>query len=55
MNMLEYEKLKYIAKYPTGKLNSNAAVEDGEYPFFLHVLMKYTRLIVILMRENMFY
>ncbi|KXU40675.1 type I restriction enzyme S subunit [Longibaculum muris] len=34
MNMLEYEKLKYIAKYPTGKLNSNAAVEDGEYPFF---------------------
>ena len=32
--MMEYEKLKTIAKYPTGKLNSNAAVEGGQYPFF---------------------
>lgn len=31
---MEYRKLKTLAKYPTGKLNSNAAVEDGEYPFF---------------------
>lgn len=33
-DMMEYEKLKTIAKYPTGKLNSNAAVEGGQYPFF---------------------
>lgn len=31
---MEYRKLKTLAKYPTGKLNSNVAVEDGEYPFF---------------------
>lgn len=31
---MEYRKLKTLAKYSTGKLNSNAAVEDGEYPFF---------------------
>ena len=31
---MEYRKLKTLAKYPTGKLNSNAAVEDGKYPFF---------------------
>lgn len=31
---MEYRKLKTLAKYPTGKLNSNAAVKDGEYPFF---------------------
>lgn len=31
---MKYRKLKTLAKYPTGKLNSNAAVEDGEYPFF---------------------
>ena len=31
---MEYRKLKKLAKYPTGKLNSNAAVEDGKYPFF---------------------
>ena len=31
---MEYKKLKYIATYPTGKLNSNAAVEGGKYPFF---------------------
>ena len=31
---MNYTKLKYVAKYPTGKLNSNAAVEDGQYPFF---------------------
>lgn len=31
---MKYKKLKYIATYPTGKLNSNAAVEDGPYPFF---------------------
>lgn len=31
---MEYKKLKYIAAYPTGKLNSNAAVEGGKYPFF---------------------
>ena len=31
---MEYRKLKTLAKYPTGKLNSSAAVEDGEYPFF---------------------
>lgn len=31
---MEYKKLKSIAKYPTGKLNSNAAVENGAYPFF---------------------
>lgn len=34
MSDMEYRKLKTLAKYPTGKLNSNAAVEDGEYPFF---------------------
>ncbi len=33
-NMIEYEKLKNIASYPTGKLNSNAADENGKYPFF---------------------
>lgn len=31
---MEYRKLKTLAKYPTGKLNSNAAVEDGKYLFF---------------------
>lgn len=31
---MEYRKLKTLAKYSTGKLNSNAAVEDGEYLFF---------------------
>lgn len=31
---MEYIKLKKIATYPTGKLNSNAAEEDGIYPFF---------------------
>lgn len=31
---MEYVKLKNIAKYPTGKLDSNAAVNDGKYPFF---------------------
>ena len=31
---MEYRKLKTLAKYPTGKLNSNAAVEEGKYPFF---------------------
>ena len=31
---MEYRKLKTLAKYPTGKLNSNAAEEDGKYPFF---------------------
>ena len=31
---MEYEKLKYIATFPTGKLNSNAAEIDGKYPFF---------------------
>ena len=31
---MEYRKLKTLAKYTTGKLNSNAAVEDGKYPFF---------------------
>ena len=31
---MEYRKLKTLAKYPTGKLNSNAAVEGGQYPFF---------------------
>ena len=31
---MEYTKLKDIATFPTGKLNSNAAVEDGMYPFF---------------------
>jgi len=31
---MEYVKLKTIAKFPTGKLNSNAAVENGKYPFF---------------------
>ena len=31
---MEYIKLKHIAKYPTGKLNSNAAEENGIYPFF---------------------
>ncbi len=31
---MEYRKLKAIAKYPTGKLNSNAAVKNGKYPFF---------------------
>ena len=34
MSDMEYRKLKTLAKYPTGKLNSNAAVEDGKYPFF---------------------
>ena len=34
MSDMEYRKLKTLAKYPTGKLNSNVAVEDGEYPFF---------------------
>ena len=27
-------KLGDIAKFQTGKLNSNAAVENGKYPFF---------------------
>ena len=31
---MEYTRLKDIATFPTGKLNSNAAVEDGVYPFF---------------------
>lgn len=31
---MEYVKLKKIAKYPTGKLDSNAAVDGGAYPFF---------------------
>lgn len=31
---MKYIKLKKIATYPTGKLNSNAAEEDGIYPFF---------------------
>ena len=34
MSDMEYRKLKTLAKYPTGKLNSNAAVEEGKYPFF---------------------
>ena len=34
MSDMKYRKLKTLAKYPTGKLNSNAAVEDGKYPFF---------------------
>lgn len=34
MSDMEYRKLKTLAKYPTGKLNSNAALEDGKYPFF---------------------
>lgn len=34
MNNMEYEKLVNIAKYPTGKLNSNQMVADGEFPFF---------------------
>lgn len=50
---MEYRKLKTLAKYPTGKLNSNAAVEDGKYPFS-HVHMTYTVLISIPMMENMF-
>lgn len=51
---MEYRKLKTLAKYPTGKLNSNAAVEDGEYPFS-HVHMTYSVLISIPMMENMFF
>lgn len=44
---MEYIKLKYIAKYPTGKLNSNEACEDGRYPFFtcsheLYYINKYS-------------
>ncbi len=31
---MEYIKLKKVANYPTGKLNSNAACENGSYPFF---------------------
>ena len=31
---MDYIKLKKIAIYPTGKLNSNAAEDCGEYPFF---------------------
>lgn len=31
---MKFIKLKHIAKYPTGKLNSNAATPFGEYPFF---------------------
>lgn len=31
---MEYIKLKEVATFPTGKLNSNAAIENGEYPFF---------------------
>ena len=31
-------KLGDIAKFQTGKLNSNAAIENGKYPFFLHAL-----------------
>ena len=31
---MEFEKLKNIATFPTGKLNSNAAEIDGQYPFF---------------------
>ena len=31
---MDFIKLKHIAKYPTGKLNANAAVIDGIYPFF---------------------
>ncbi len=31
---MEYVKLKKVANYPTGKLNSNAACENGLYPFF---------------------
>ena len=31
---VKYIKLKKIATYPTGKLNSNAAEKDGIYPFF---------------------
>lgn len=31
---MKYIKLKKIATYPTGKLNSNAAEKDGIYPFF---------------------
>lgn len=31
---MEYRKLKTLAVYTTGKLNSNAAINDGAYPFF---------------------
>lgn len=31
---MEFEKLKNIATFTTGKLNSNAAEIDGQYPFF---------------------
>ena len=31
---MEFEKLKNIASFPTGKLNSNTAEIDGQYPFF---------------------
>ena len=31
---MEYVKIRGIATFPTGKLNSNAAVENGKYPFF---------------------
>jgi len=32
--MYSKEKLKNIVSFETGKLNSNAASEDGQYPFF---------------------
>ena len=33
-NGVQYKKLKDICKMETGKLNANAAVEDGEYNFY---------------------
>lgn len=34
MNNYKKGKLKYYVKFKTGKLDSNAAVPNGEYPFF---------------------
>ena len=34
MNEWKTYKLGEIARFQTGKLNSNAAIEDGKYPFF---------------------
>lgn len=34
MNSVQNKKLGDIADFKTGKLNSNAAVENGAFPFF---------------------
>ena len=45
-------KLGEIARFQTGKLNSNAAIEGGKYPFSLVLLQLYTLIITLLIKKR---